>query len=131
MRHVEKEIMLVLIYLKGSNEHFRFFSIKKLSHAGCCIITQPALQIPQSLLWKMTPGRMGGTVTDGEKPLERSVMKRSIENSLTVCAFQMSLLRVLCLIYFSKSHLIHFLHMYKPNLYRCCISKLFLFAGKY
>lgn len=80
----------------------------------------------------MTPGRTGGTGTDGERPLEHSVMKRSIENSLVQSAFQMNPVRVLCLIYFGNSHLMYFfLHMYKPHCYRCHISEQFLFTDKY
>lgn len=56
----------------------------------------------------MTPGRTGGTGTDGERPLEHSVMKSSTENSLILRAFQMNPVRVLCLIYFGNSHLIYF-----------------------
>lgn len=50
----------------------------------------------------MTPGRTGGTGTDGERPLKHSVMKRSTENSLIQHAFQMDPARVLRLIYFRK-----------------------------
>ena len=60
----------------------------------------------------MTPGRTGGAGTDGERPLEHSVMKRCAEDSLVQRAFQMNPVRVSCLIYFGNSHLMYFLHMY-------------------
>lgn len=50
----------------------------------------------------MTPGRTGGTGTDGKRPLKHSVMKRPTENSLIQHAFQMDPARVLRVIYFKK-----------------------------
>lgn len=88
--------------LNGSTENISGF---QKSHARCCIINKQALQ---TSTLKMTPGRTGGTGTDGERPLEHSVMKRSTENSLIQRAFQMNPVRVLCLIYFGNSHLMDF-----------------------
>lgn len=74
---------------------------------------------------------MGGTGTDGERPLEHSVMKRSTEDSLMQRAFQTHPVGVRANLFSSLTPDVFFFPYVQLNCYRCHIQELFPFAHKY
>lgn len=87
--------------LNGSTEYNSDIPMNTQSHAGHWMLHNyqtSTRNFPQSAL-KITPGKMGGTGTDGEGTLEHRVMKQSTENSVIYSALQMNLVGVMCLLF--------------------------------